>query len=1096
MRWMIVCCAFLMGSFSAVAQNMFPDGTALVIDSLLDKAYTFQQNKDAINTNRMVKAVDTKLAALYNEYSSYQGLIRLFQSFYHADPQERNNYRTKGLALLKGSSTAIADSFAVAFYNLSQLFYNNNRMKEWMPADSIFRAAMVNNAKLVSPQYIIINYVEQKLKHKDYFIAKQLALYDYYVLLSRRSSDPLDKLCLMFDDWLILKADWQQLSELPYELRFRGEYAKPVSGGINFISEQEAKLQDELRNIDYKTSFKTLLSRVKELKKEMVLDNTYGSQHFNPTLRTVYYNIYAAIMQGFYEWAISEHKEGQVILLMKEFIFSDLLPNEMEAAVKAGVRPAINPADYIAQVHQLATVYTRMGNGTEAKTTSYLGMEVIVSSNLFTSAEVSNAIITSRKDLVIADRLQNNFTASLASSQLLKTYTPLPLNGSKEQLPRWENYIASRTEEIYTLLAAHQYNKATDSLKKLVADVQQLDDNTNDALLYNTKGWPHIAYLTALLQAQNGQWIPTLLNETIGDLQQTSPDAEIFYPAQLVYLKACFRTNKEIPTTILSNLLFYTGRQLRYTFMMLDAPDRMRLYEQKLSVFFDVYHELLFTKKLDAWPELKEKVIAQSLSLKKTLADGNLIPDELLVQSSDSLSLSILENMRSLRQETNLYLQNTRLQYNLPLKAAALNDQMQTHWLNQLEKAGMDSLVQLTNWRTIAATLKPTQVYTETIRYNKWLEDSSAAYGSFIILPNGQLAVLNLYSETKLIALLKDRSSSPQTAALGQNSSRGLIVKDKETSLSTFKQGQEDKLGQFLLQPLWPYLQNKKEWLMVQDGLLNRVSFAALQWKQQYLFNYFLLQQLSGSYTLLLKNKPLPKKAKVLLAGGLHYGNTTTPNKNRVFIDKNSWPYLPGTKLEVEKLQTILSGPGYSTKVFTQDQFRDSLINSLSAYQFIHIASHGFYLDSVAAKKEYSGKWNAEAVQYEPLFRCGIAISAANDPDTVNQKNKGYLMGYELANMDLRNCYLISLSACETGLGDVRNNLGVDGLSRALKLSGARHLLISLWKVPDKPTALFMELFYKEIVAGKLPSLALQSTQLLMSKNYPATDWGAFVLVE
>lgn len=1079
-----------------MAQNMFPDDTALSIDSLLEKAYTFQQKKDSVNTNRMVKAVDTKLGALQQDYSSYRGLISLFQSFYHFNPAERNNYRRKGLTLLKGSSAAIADSFAAAFYNLSQLFYTNKRMEEWMPADSLFRMAIVNNEKLVSPQYIIINYVEQKLTNKEYFIAKQLALYDYYVLLSRRSKDPLDKLCLMFDDWLVLKADWQQLSELTYTQRFRGEYAQPVSGGVNFITEQEASLHDELRSVDYKTSFKTLLSRVKELKKEMVLDNTYGSQHFNPSLRTGYYNIYSAIIHGFYEWAISEHKEGQVILLMKEFIFSDLLPNEMEAAVKAGVRPAVNTADYITQVHQLATLYERMGNGTEAKTSSYLGMEVLVSSNLFSSAEVSNAIITSRKDLVIADRLLNNFTASLASSQLLKTYTPLPPNGNKEQLPRWENYIAARTEEIYTLLAAQQYNHARDSLKKLIADVQTLDDNTNDALLYNTKGWPHIAYLTAIVQAQDGKWLPELLGETIGDLQKNAADAEIFYPAQLVYLKASFRTNKEIPTTILSNLLFYTGRQLRYTFMMLDAPDRMRLYEQKLSVFFDVYHELLFTKKLDAYPALKEKVIAQSLSLKKTLADGNLIPDELLVTSKDSLSMRIVEAMRSLRQETNLYLQDTRLQYNLPLKATALNDQMQTHWLNQLEKAGMDSLVQLTDWRTIAAALQPAQVYTETIRYNKWLEDSSAVYGSFIILPNKQLEVLNLYSENKLIALLKDAASSPQTAALGQNSNRGLIIKDKDSSTAKFKQGNEDQLGLFLLQPFWPYVQNKKEWLMVQDGLLNRISFAALQWKKQYLFNYFLLQQLSGSYTLLLKNKSIPKKGRVLLAGGLLYGNTSTPNKNRVFIDKNNWPFLPGTKLEVEKLQTILSGAGYSTKVFAQDQFSDSLSKSLSAYQFIHIASHGFYLDSVAAKKEYSGRWNAEAVQYEPLFRCGIALSGANDPDTVNQKNKGYLMGYELANMDLRNCYLISLSACETGLGDVRNNLGVDGLSRALKLSGARHLLISLWKVPDKPTALFMELFYKEIVAGKQPSLALQSTQLLMSKNYPATDWGAFVLVE
>ncbi len=90
----------------------------------------------------------------------------------------------------------------------------------------------------------------------------------------------------------------------------------------------------------------------------------------------------------------------------------------------------------------------------------------------------------------------------------------------------------------------------------------------------------------------------------------------------------------------------------------------------------------------------------------------------------------------------------------------------------------------------------------------------------------------------------------------------------------------------------------------------------------------------------------------------------------------------------------------------------------------------------------------------------------------------------------------MALSACETGLGDVRNNLGVDGLSRALKIAGARHLLISLWKVPDAATAEFMKQFYTFLFSGKTPAQALHTTQSNMSKTYPASDWGAFILVE
>ena len=193
----------------------------------------------------------------------------------------------------------------------------------------------------------------------------------------------------------------------------------------------------------------------------------------------------------------------------------------------------------------------------------------------------------------------------------------------------------------------------------------------------------------------------------------------------------------------------------------------------------------------------------------------------------------------------------------------------------------------------------------------------------------------------------------------------------------------------------------------------------------------------------------------------------------------------------------MFKSAGHTVTLSDGKSFPDSLRKKLEEYQFIHLATHGFYFDTTLAAQYYSRRWSSEAVRYEPLYRCGIALSGANNPDSVGSlETDGYLLGYEIANTDLRKCYLVSLSACETGLGDVRNNLGVDGLSRALKLGGARHLLISLWKVPDQPTTVFMQLFYKELFRGKTPATALQLAQLTMSKTYKATDWAAFILVE
>jgi len=134
----------------------------------------------------------------------------------------------------------------------------------------------------------------------------------------------------------------------------------------------------------------------------------------------------------------------------------------------------------------------------------------------------------------------------------------------------------------------------------------------------------------------------------------------------------------------------------------------------------------------------------------------------------------------------------------------------------------------------------------------------------------------------------------------------------------------------------------------------------------------------------------------------------------------------------------------------------------------------------------FENKYNREAMNLEPLYRCGLAISDANNPPNSEAfEIAGFIMGYELANTDLRNCYLISLSACNTGLGDLRNNLGVDGLSRALKITGAKNLLISLWEVPDEATSIFMNKFYTYLFSNNNPALSLQETQKEMSKSYP-----------
>ena len=88
------------------------------------------------------------------------------------------------------------------------------------------------------------------------------------------------------------------------------------------------------------------------------------------------------------------------------------------------------------------------------------------------------------------------------------------------------------------------------------------------------------------------------------------------------------------------------------------------------------------------------------------------------------------------------------------------------------------------------------------------------------------------------------------------------------------------------------------------------------------------------------------------------------------------------------------------------------------------------------------------------------------------------------------------LSACETGLGDVKNGEGVYGLKRALVLAGAESQVMSLWQVSDDATRELMVEYYKRLQSGEERSEALRQTQLGMLKT-PKREhpfyWSSFI---
>jgi CHAT domain-containing protein len=195
---------------------------------------------------------------------------------------------------------------------------------------------------------------------------------------------------------------------------------------------------------------------------------------------------------------------------------------------------------------------------------------------------------------------------------------------------------------------------------------------------------------------------------------------------------------------------------------------------------------------------------------------------------------------------------------------------------------------------------------------------------------------------------------------------------------------------------------------------------------------------------------------------------------------------LPGTQAEVDSVARLLGRKGWEVQEYSGREATEEKIKDSYKPRVMLLSTHGFfYADTTPGSN--------------PLLRSGLLLSGAAKTLREGRSGEGedgILTAYEAMNLNLDNTELVVLSACETGLGDIRNGEGVYGLQRAFQVAGARNLIMSLWKVNDEVTRELMVAFFKNWTNGMKKRAAFLKAQKEIQKKYPDPYyWGAFVMV-
>ncbi|HNH83859.1 MAG TPA: CHAT domain-containing protein, partial [Acidobacteriota bacterium] len=370
-------------------------------------------------------------------------------------------------------------------------------------------------------------------------------------------------------------------------------------------------------------------------------------------------------------------------------------------------------------------------------------------------------------------------------------------------------------------------------------------------------------------------------------------------------------------------------------------------------------------------------------------------------------------------------------------------------------------------------------------------------YGVYVLTSQGVIKSADLGETEPIDGTIAQLRQALRTSKMTPGERRNLVKMTGTPQNSETVMVKARVVDQLVMAPVRKLIGDQTRLLISPDGDLNLIPFAALVTDQgKFLVEDYLMTYLTSGRDLLRLQTTLPSQQPPLVVANPDYAAGTGPKVAGQSV--NPLAPLPGTGREGLAIQKLFT----DARLVLQADATKDVVKNVHRPELLHIATHGYFLKDI--QKTISGEDERGIEQNRslvlgnlslenPLLRSCLFFAGANRS---GETNNGILTALEVAQLDLWGTKLVVLSACDTGVGEVKTGDGVYGMRRALVLSGSAAQMISLWPVSDLGTRELMAEYYKRLKAGEGRSEALRNTQLKMLKDPKRRHpfyWASFI---